>query len=300
MPAKETPVPAESAPAKPGSDAAKEAESGTAKKRSDPDKNWKELRAKADAAEAKAAALEARLAKLEEPKGAKPAAEIVKPTAEIVKPPEPPKRPRMAEFLNNGTLDSEKYEAAMDKYEKDREDLRETESRARNAVIEQGRIIDKWKTDLKGKYSDKADGIDVKATVDKLVTTLKDAPAFAAFVNDSEVFTDLLYVLGTDPELDKFIELAKTNPTKAIRKLVALEAGVQAELAKGKTGKVDEPAEKHEKKITSAGKPPSEVGGTTSTAGDEAEAALKRGDSEAYRRIMNERDRAKFKARRGR
>lgn len=50
-------------------------------------------------------------------------------------------------------------------------------------------------------------------------------------------------------------------------------------------------------KITGAGKPASEVGGKHSTVGDEAEAALAKGDGDRYREIMNERDREKRRAR---
>ena len=259
----------------------KKAESGTAKEKP-VDKRIKQLLDERKEERERLAKLETELAEFR--KGAKPAE--TKPTPEAQKAAEPPKRPRMAEFLNvNGTLDSEKYEAAMDKYETDKEAFREHENRVKNASAEQGRMIDKWKSDLKGKYSEKADGIDVKTTVDKLVSTVKDAPAFAAFVNDSEVFTDLLYVLGTDPKLDEFLELAKTNPTKAIRKLIALEAGVQAELSKETKAPAVEPPKaekKPEEPKPRAPKPPPEVGGRGASTEDAGVSAAKDGNFSAF------------------
>jgi hypothetical protein len=52
--------------------------------------------------------------------------------------------------------------------------------------------------------------------------------------------------------------------------------------------------------ITKAGKPPVEVGGSSAAPEDAAEAALRRGDGEEYRRIQNDREREQIRARRGR
>jgi hypothetical protein len=54
------------------------------------------------------------------------------------------------------------------------------------------------------------------------------------------------------------------------------------------------------RRITNAGKPPAEIGGSHSSPRDEVEAALQRKDGEAYREAMNARDREKWRARRRR
>jgi hypothetical protein len=295
MPAKEPPKKDESASSKPaGETIGKKAESGTVEEKP-ADKRIKQLLAERKADRAQMAKLEKDLEEVRT-KGAKPAEE--KKSAEPAKT-EAPKRPRMVEYLKDGVLDSEKYETAMDKYDTDKEEFRERENYARNSTAEQARLINQWTSDLKQKYSEKADGIDVKATMDKLLPTIKDAPGFAAFLNDSEVFTDLLFIFATDPKLDELIALAKTNPTKAARHVVALELGIKNQLAKNEKAEGSE-EKPPEKKITRAGAPPSEVGGRSSVSGDEADAALRRGDGESYRRIMNERDIARRKALRGR
>ena len=150
----------------------------------------------------------------------------------------------------------------------------------------------------------KADGIDVKKTVDTLAGTLREAPAFFMFLNDSEVFTDLLYVLGTDPKLDELIAEAKDpkTVTRAIRKLVALEAGVKQELTKQAK---ETPAPKEN--LTKAGKPPAEAQGGSSSPADDGspDAAWKRKDltpeqrGELYRERQNEVERAKRRKKAG-
>ena len=213
-----------------------------------------------------------------------------------------PKRPKMMDFRNaEGGLDSEKYEAALDKYETDKEAYTGQQIQIRTAAQQQEQSIKIWQTELKTKYGEKADGIDVKKTVDTLASTLQDAPAFFMFLNDSEVFTDLVYVLGTDPKLDELIAEAKDpkTVTRAIRKLVALEAGVKAELAK--QAKEPEKKDAADKKLTGAGKPPAEAAGGTSTPEDDgsSNAAWKRKDlsaeerGELYRERRNKEEREK-------
>lgn len=210
-----------------------------------------------------------------------------------------PKRPQMAQFRDAaGEMDFEKYEAALDKYETDKEAYTNQQVQIRTAAAQQEQSIKTWQAELKTKYGEKADGIDVKKTVDALAGTLRDAPAFFMFLNDSEVFTDLVYVLGTDPKLDELLAEAKDpkTMTRAIRKLVALEAGVKAELAKQ-----DKMPVRIDKKLTAAGKPPAEAAGGTSSPEDDgsADAAWKRKDlsaeerGELYRERKNKEDREK-------
>lgn len=92
----------------------------------------------------------------------------------------------------------------------------------------------------------------------------------------SEHFVDLCYVVGSDPdELKKFISLAQSNPRAAIGKVFEYERGIQEELSKTETarddrGKFTAP----EAKKTSAPKPPSPVGGTSSKAFDVSDDSL--------------------------
>ncbi len=264
------------------------------------DKNWRALETERDALKA---AREAAEKELEEYRTGKRKPEEKKADANAPKLLELPKRPRMMDFRNaEGSLDSEKYEAALDKYETDKEAYTNQQVQIRTAAQQQETSIKTWQAELKTKYGEKADGIDVKKTVDALAGTLRDAPAFFMFLNDSEVFTDLVYVLGTDPKLDELLAEAKDpkTVTRAIRKLVALEAGVKAELAK----QTKEPPEKEPgKKLTGAGKPPTESAGASSSPADDgsSDAAWKRKDlsaaerGELYRERKNKEDREKRK-----
>jgi len=80
---------------------------------------------------------------------------------------------------------------------------------------------------------------------------------------DSDVFLDLCYVVGSDPdELKSFISLAQKNPRAAIGKVFEYERGIQEELSRPRDekGKFAAP----EPKKTSAPKPPSPVNGGSS------------------------------------
>lgn len=217
---------------------------------------------------------------------------------------EMPKRPSMGQFRDAaGSLDFEKYEAALDKYETDKDAYMNQQVQVRTAAQQQEQSVKTWQSDLKTKYGEKADGVDVKKTVDALAGTLREAPAFFMFLNDSEVFTDLIYVLGTDPKLNELLAEAKDpkTVTRAIRKLVALEAGVKAELAKQGKGAAKVEGAKETPQLTKAGKPPVEaVGGSSSPEDDgSADAAWKRKDlssearGELYRERKNKEDREK-------
>jgi len=298
MPALEPKVSPSDADASAASIPAKEAGSGPAKKdKTDQERNWRTLEAERDS---ERKAREAAEKELNEYRTGQRKPEEKKPEAATPKLLELPKRPSMVQFRDAaGTLDFEKYEAALDKYETDKEAYSSQQVQIRTAAQQQEQSIKTWQGELKTKYGEKADGIDVKKTVDALAGTLQAAPAFFMFLNDSEVFTDLVYVLGTDPKLDELLAEAKDpkTVTKAIRKLVALEAGVKAELSK----QVREPAKEPDKKLTKAGKPPVEAGGGSSSPEDDgsAEAVWKRKDlspeerGELYRKRRNEEDRAK-------
>lgn len=81
-------------------------------------------------------------------------------------------------------------------------------------------------------------------------------------IQDSDVFVDLCYVIGSDPEeLQKFIVLAAKNPRMAIGKVFEYERGTKEALS-GESGQAPE------KKKTQAPKPPTPVGGSSSRAFD--------------------------------
>lgn len=298
MPALEEKVSPSEKDASAASTPAKEAGSGPAKKdKTDQERNWRTLESERNAEREKREAAEK---ELEEYRTGKRKPEEKKADAgpKLL---ELPKRPRMTDFHTaEGALDTEKYEAALDTYETDKDAYTNQQVQVRTAAQQQEQSIKTWQGELKTKYGEKTDGIDVKKTVDTLASTLQSAPGFFMFLNDSEVFTDLMFVLGTDPKLDELIAEAKDpkTMTRAIRKLVALEAGVKQELAKQKK---EPPAEKKEDKLTKAGKPPMEAGGGSSSPEDDgsADAAWRRKDlssearGELYRTRKNEEERAK-------
>jgi len=292
----------ESAPAKPaGEETGKKAESGTAKK-GDQERNWRALESDRDGHRDRADKAERENAELRRRLESQPPPRAEEKKAEPPKAPERPKRPRIADFDM-----TDKYEAAMDKYEEDTEKFRvdkaawdRLQEQIKNAPAEQQRQLKMWQDKMREKYGDEVDKIDVKATMEKLVATLKDAPAFAAFLNDSEHFEDLLYVLGTDPKLDDLLSLAKSNPTQAVRKLIALEHFTTLEVESGGTKKEAKPAEgarkeppPPQKQTTAAAKPPEEVGGKATAPGDVVEGAVGRKDFSSFRTEANKRDLAR-------
>jgi hypothetical protein len=302
MPALEEPkkdLPKEDASA--ASIPAKDAGSGPAKKdKTDQERNWRTLESERNAEREKREAAEK---ELEEYRTGKRKPEEKKPETTAAKLLEMPKRPRMTDFRDGqGALDSEKYEAALDKYETDKDAYTNQQVQVRTAAQQQEQSIKTWQGELKTKYGEKADGIDVKKTVDKLAATMQDAPGFFMILNDSEVFTDLMFVLGTDPKLDELLAEAKDPKThsRAMRKLILLESGVKQELAKQSK---EPPPEKKEEKLTKAGKPPQEAAGGSSSPEDDGSphAAWKRKDlspaerGELYRTRKNEEERAKRK-----
>jgi len=275
----------------------KEPGSGPGKKARSSDENWRALEAERNTEREKREAAERELEEFRT--GKRKAEEKQVETAPKLL--EMPKRPSMGQFRDAaGTLDFEKYEAALDKYETDKDAYSNQQVQLRTATQQQDQAIKTWQGELKTKYGAKADGIDVKKTVDALATTMQSAPAFFMFLNDSEVFTDLVYVLGTDPKLNELLAEAKDpkTMTRAIRKLVLLEDGVKAEL-----GKPIKEVPKLEKKLTTAGKPPIEAGGGSSTPQDDgsSDAAWQRKDlsvearGELYRERKNAEERAKRK-----
>ena len=218
---------------------------------------------------------------------------------------EAPVKPKVADFE---TYDL--YEEARDKYFEDLSDYKvakalETDRSARAQEAQQ-REIAKRIDETEGRR-----GKETKPVIVKTIQTVlgdKDIPTHVKdFIGESSVVPDLLYVMGSDPaELAEFVELAHTNPNAALRKIVALESLVQAELAKGGNGTARgedgkfvpaKPAETKapEKKAPEVPPPPKELSGRGSAPPDELESALKTGDFRAFREVQNRRDIAKIR-----
>lgn len=128
----------------------------------------------------------------------------------------------------------------------------------------------------------------------QIATDKEIHPVVQEFVGRSTVMVDLMYAIGGDAEtMSKFIAAAKTDPFTAMRYAMEAERLVMAELSKTKEGK-DTRNDKgqfqaSDKKITKAPPPPSEVTGSGTPPADEAEEALKSGDTRRYMDLENER-----------
>jgi hypothetical protein len=114
------------------------------------------------------------------------------------------------------------------------------------------------------------DADDVIFPAAKTINEAKIPQAVKEVFAGSDMFIDLCYVVGSDPdELQKFVKLAETNPRAAIGKVFEYERGIKEELAKSTDGgKAPEP------KKTSAPKPPSPVGGGSTRAFDVSDESL--------------------------
>lgn len=112
-----------------------------------------------------------------------------------------------------------------------------------------------------------------KPFVDEFVADQKIAQAVKSMVDDSEVFADLAFVLAGD---DKFLEMARNQPGKALRHIAKVEGLIEAELAnaattaRGEDGKFVSPV----KPTPKAPKPPSTVGGASAKAFDVSDDSL--------------------------
>jgi hypothetical protein len=119
---------------------------------------------------------------------------------------------------------------------------------------------------------------DADAVIFPAAQVIRDAqipPAVKEIFAGSEYFTDLCYVVGSDPaELTAFVSLAQTNPRAALAKVFEYENGIKAELTKGKDGNEPNGGKAPEKKPTTAPKPPSPVSGGSSRAFDVSDESL--------------------------
>lgn len=243
-------------------------------------------------------------AELEEFRTGKKKAEEKKPdpnTSAAPKLLELPKRPSMAQFKDaTGALDYEKYEAALDKYETDKEAYTNQQVNLRTAEAQKEQYAKGWQAEIKTIYGKEISVENIHKIAGKLAETQRTSPAVFVQLQTSKVFPHLVKIFeGDSALLDKFITQAndpKTFPD-AVRALFGMERDIEAELAK----QAKEPAKKEEKPLTKAGKPPAEAAGGTSTPEDDGspDAAWKRKDlssaerGELYRERQNKLDREK-------
>jgi hypothetical protein len=287
---------ATSKPAEQPNGAGKKAESGTAKE-PDEERNWKQLRETAKQAKERADRLEAEIAELRKAGGKKDEKPAESSTAAPAEKPQAPVKPKRADFASD-----EEYEKAYE--EKYLPEKRAFDTATAAYEKQQSEITERQKG-LLGSWKGIADkGKELLGEGDwKKVTDAYNE--FQIFAGDPfEV-----HLRGSEPDIAaRFMQYMSLKPAdvkriiklplrEQFKELDALETALRAELGKSAAPlKSEEKPLKKEKEITAAGKPPSEPGGQAATAEDEADAALKRGDGESYRRIMNEREIAKRRA----
>ena len=122
-------------------------------------------------------------------------------------------------------------------------------------------------------------------------------PFVRAFIDESEVMTDLLYTLADPKTLENLLETAKTAPGKALRVLRDMESDIQKSIAKPPATEKEEKKEKKEPPAEPkprAPKPPTEVGGRGTGQEDASVAAARTGNFRDFEAAENAKMRAKF------
>lgn len=134
--------------------------------------------------------------------------------------------------------------------------------------------------EAKERYGDTFEEV-LRPTVESIISDRGIPAVIKEMLNDSDVSPDLIYTLGSDPaEFAKFVQLAKSNPGRAIRYVAAVEAGIQDELkgsaskSRDESGKFRAKEPPPAKTQTSAPKPPSTVTGKSSGAFDVSDESL--------------------------
>jgi hypothetical protein len=243
------------------------------------------------------------------------AAKEAAPSEKTVNPLERPKRPKQSDFYSEEDWEK-KFEDAMDAYEQKLDSWREAEfERKQVEKTVQKDVLDKLAS-AKQRYGDAAQD-SIGAGFKSIFNDAQIPGAVKALINSSPVMVDLLYVMGSKSEdLAAFVELAKTDPAKAIRQAVLMEKMVADELESSSKGNKQEASEKKgeienkteeaagketpergedgkfvsSRKISKAPPPGDEIGGSKGTPPDEAEEAAKTGDFRRFMKAENRRD----------
>lgn len=245
---------------------------------------------------------------------AAPPAEAPKPE-QTVNPVDPrmPKRPVPGEYKT-----WEELEAAKDKYHEDLAAYRAEKAVEdyRAELKQEGvkRELQAQLTKARERYG-KDLGAEIAATSMSIFQDAQIPAAVKQMINDSPIFVDLVYTLGSKAEeMAEFVALAKSDPGKAIRKLVLMEHLVSEELSKGGGGSTAgtppaagaaerdasgkfAAAKPEIDKGSKAPPPPREVSGHSAPPGDASERAYKANDFAAFRAAENARDIARLKGR---
>lgn len=120
-------------------------------------------------------------------------------------------------------------------------------------------------------------------------------PAVWEAIDDSPVFSDLLYVIGeTEASTKDFLSKAEKNPRAAIKLVGALEQIIADELQKSKAPRDDKGQFVTKKEMSKAPPPPKELSGSGPPP-DEVESAVQRGDFKAFKAAEDRRDLARRK-----
>lgn len=163
-------------------------------------------------------------------------------------------------------------------------------------------------TEAEKRYGADASAV-IQQTAQRLVEKDNGIPvAIQQLIWESPVIADLVYVMGSNPaDLAEFIQTARTNPTRAVRKLVLLENLVEEELKRGslpaagqtgrdETGKFTAAAPA-KPKASQAPPPPDELDGRGSRPVDETDRAFQSNDFARFRDAENRKDLARMKHR---
>ena len=207
------------------------------------------------------------------------------------------KKPKLDDF---NTL--EEYETARDKYFEDLTQQKITqaieEDRTRRANEEQAAHTRDTLRKAAEKYGEGAD----KRIVESAGEIFRDDKIHLdvkRLLNSSTVLADLMYVMGSKPEdFQAFLEEARNDPGKAIRRAVLVERLVLEELGKQSSDSAPERNESGQfvkatppaKTETKAPPPTRVTNGTGTVPADAVESALKSDDFRSYMKEQNRRD----------
>lgn len=140
----------------------------------------------------------------------------------------------------------------------------------------------------------------VRDTAKQLTQMPQELGFVRAFIDDSDVMTDLLYTLSDQKTLENLIETAKTHPGKALRVLRDMELEIAKAVSSKSEDKTEKKSsEKEEEKTPAepkprAPKPPVEVGGRGTGQDDPSVAAARTGDYRAFEAAENAKMKARF------
>jgi hypothetical protein len=228
-----------------------------------------------------------------------------KPAAAERNEPQPPKRPRLDDWT--GTMGE--YEAAMDAYFNELYDYRDAAREQKQREKAAAASMAEKMQDANTRYGESAVPT-ISSTARAIAGDQAIHPSVKSIIDQSPVMVDLLFTMGSDQQaFTDLIELARTDPGAAIRKVVVMEQLVEKELKGSKVAAQEagpagpsrsedgkfKAAESEappipEKKPSRAPAPPAEVSGRGTTPADPQQQAIKTSDFAAFRAAGNRRD----------